>query len=90
MENAFGRLKGRWRCLLKRLDFHFENIVAVTATCVVLHNLCEKYGDHFDDECSVDMQEQQTTDPLLSTCAGTSSTQAEDIRNAIKNKLASE
>ena len=75
---------------MKRLDFQFENIVPVTATCVILHNLCEKYGDHFDDEWSVDMQEQQTTDPPLSTCAGTSSTQAEDIRNAITNKLRSE
>ena len=45
VENAFGRLKGRWRCLLKRLDFNLENVPHVVAACVVLHNTCEMYGD---------------------------------------------
>ena len=35
VENAFGCLKGRWRCLLKIID---------CAACVVLHNMCEMYG----------------------------------------------
>ena len=90
VENAFGRLKGRWQCLLKRLDFQFENVVTVTATCVVLHNLCEKYGAHFDTEWAVDMQEQSSSSSPQSCTAGSRSTQAEDIRNAIKNKLSSE
>ena len=50
VENAFGRLKGRWRCLLKRLDFALENVPNVVAACVILHNLCEMYGDHFQPE----------------------------------------
>ena len=50
VENAYGRLKGRWRCLLKRLDFKLENVVPVVASCVVLHNLCEKFGDSFREE----------------------------------------
>ena len=57
---------------------------------MVLHNLCAKYRDHLDNEWSADMQEQLTTDPPLSTCVGTRCTQAEDTRNAIKKKLASE
>lgn len=46
VENAFGRLKGRWRCLLKRLDFKLENVPHVVSSCVVLHNMCELFGDN--------------------------------------------
>ena len=50
VENAFGRLKGRWRCLLKRMDYHLHNVPNIVASCVVLHNLCETFGDHCEDE----------------------------------------
>ena len=46
VENAFGRLKGRWWCLLKRLDFKLENIPSIVGACIVLHNMCEVYGDY--------------------------------------------
>ena len=50
VESSFGRLKGLWRCLLKQLDFNLEGVIPVMASCVVLHNLCEKYSDSFCDE----------------------------------------
>ena len=50
IENAFGRLKEWWRCLLKRLDFKLENVPHVVATCVVLHNMCKIFGDHCSEE----------------------------------------
>ncbi|XP_062523298.1 uncharacterized protein LOC134197960 [Corticium candelabrum] len=53
VENTFGRLKGRWRCLLKRLDLKLENVGNVVAACVVLHNLCEMFGDHCSEEWTI-------------------------------------
>ena len=49
VENAFGRLKGRWRCLLKRNDNALKNVPNMVASCCVLHNLCETWGESFDE-----------------------------------------
>ena len=42
VEQAFGLLKARWRCLLKRLDNKVENVSKIIITCCVLHNICQK------------------------------------------------
>ena len=49
MERAFGLLKGRWRCLLKRLGNELENIPNIVISCCVLHNICQISGDDFID-----------------------------------------
>jgi len=41
VENSFGRLKGRWRILLKRADQSLENMKNIIKACLILHNLCE-------------------------------------------------
>ena len=50
VERAFGILKARWRILLKKLDNRFENIPEVILACCILHNLCQRAGEKFDDE----------------------------------------
>ncbi|XP_041950967.1 protein ANTAGONIST OF LIKE HETEROCHROMATIN PROTEIN 1-like [Alosa sapidissima] len=55
VEMAFGRLKGRWRCLLKRNDCKLELSKKMTLTCCVLHNICEEHGDR----CIEDRRDRQ-------------------------------
>ena len=50
VEHAYGRLKGRWRCLLKRLDVDVNDVSEVVVACCVLHNICEVKGDLFEEE----------------------------------------
>lgn len=85
VENSFGRLKGRWRCLLKKMDFELENVAAVVATCIVLHNLCEMYGDACRDEW-IDRSSPFAT-RSQSSSSNLSSTPAATVRNAIKTYL---
>ena len=86
VENAFGRLKGRWQCLLKRIDLHVSNVPHVVAACVTLHNICETYGDHCLPEWIVGDQDappqsNPTTDALPNP------TQLSVIRDAIRDYL---
>ena len=50
VENAYGRLKGRFRSIAKRLDLNVENVCLVIAACCVLHNFCEVMGEDFSEE----------------------------------------
>ena len=50
VECAFGKLKGRWRCLLKRNDSHVSLIPDVVLACATLHNICQREGDLIEDE----------------------------------------
>ena len=50
VEHCYGRLKGRWRCLLKRLDVDVSDAPKLIAACCVLHNICEIHGEAFNEE----------------------------------------
>ena len=83
VEHCYGRLKGRWRCLLKRLDVDVSDASEVVAACCVLHNICEIHGDTFDDEWLNGTDEENLETTLSFGSSSNQPTQcAVDIRNA--------
>uniref|UniRef100_A0A9J7Y3U0 DDE Tnp4 domain-containing protein n=1 Tax=Cyprinus carpio carpio TaxID=630221 RepID=A0A9J7Y3U0_CYPCA len=52
VECAFGRLKGRWRCLSKRLDVDISLVPTVISTCCTLHNICKKHNEAYSEDPS--------------------------------------
>ena len=80
VENGFGRLKARWRRLMKRNDMHTDHIPLVISACCVLHNLCEIHGESFNDRWIEDNEYQQPTTATLPTSPSNS---AQDIRNTL-------
>ena len=59
IENAFGRLKGRWRRLQKRVDFDVKDVPALILACCTLHNICEMQGDLFPERWNVTEEDVQ-------------------------------
>ena len=49
VENGYGRLKARWRRLMKRNDMNIDNIPCIVTACCILHNMCEVHGDTFNE-----------------------------------------
>ena len=72
VENAYGRLKGHWRCLLKRNESNTNNIPKIIECCVVLHNICERFGEECPDEWVVSeppfTEGSDGTSPAASSC----------------------
>ena len=96
LEHAFGRLKGRWRCLLKRMDYHLDNVPHVIAACVVLHNICETLGDRCQDDWVVQEESNSAVNERESgnndqerTATGTGTPTSQSIRDAFADYLTS-
>ncbi|CAN7946620.1 unnamed protein product, partial [Ixodes hexagonus] len=47
VENAFGRLKARFR-ILQNLECDIDNVNGIIRSCCVLHNICEQLNDRCD------------------------------------------
>lgn len=55
VEQAFGVLKMRFRCLQRYRTLHFapDRAANIVTACAILHNICQKYnisGDNYESE----------------------------------------
>ena len=90
VENAFGRLKARWRRLLKRNDMSIKNIPNIISACCILHNLCEIHGESFNQSWLQDNETFRQPHPTPITCQTTCGSAAEDIRTSLMQYLFSQ
>ncbi|CAI5464531.1 unnamed protein product [Closterium sp. Yama58-4] len=49
-KDAIGRLKGRWRILLRRAEGKLHELPRLVGACCALHNFLEQKGEAFDSE----------------------------------------
>lgn len=90
VEIAFGRLKARWRRLLKRIDVHYTYIPYVISAACILHNIVETRKEIF-----VCRWEQAVTEiqagiqhPEPTRARNLDNFIGSQIRNTLKNYLA--
>lgn len=85
VEQAFGRLKGRFRCLLKRLDVHISFVPLIVATCCALHNFLEMNNETFNQQWMKYVEEAQTLfpQPEVATDRRRTSVKAATFRNKL-------
>jgi hypothetical protein len=88
LDNSLGRLKGRWRCLQKRLEVDVEFECIVIAACVILHNICEISRETYDDGCNFERDDE--TGVVLfhdGNDSKTGKTIQDDIASAFENHM---
>lgn len=88
VENAFGRLKARWRTVGKRMDCNIELAPYVVMACCCLHNICEQQKTAITQaqieraiQDAAELQPQPHADQRVESSAAA-------IRNALKDHLA--
>ncbi|XP_030649741.1 NACHT, LRR and PYD domains-containing protein 12-like [Chanos chanos] len=87
VENAFGRLRGRWRCLAKRNDVDISRMPDIVAACCVLHNVCEMNKENFLPEWTIDAAADLPREPDAEVCDARETGSARRIREAMMSIL---
>ncbi|XP_060854937.1 uncharacterized protein LOC132932573 [Metopolophium dirhodum] len=88
VENAFGRLKARWRVLLKRADINYKFMPSIVHSCVILHNIIENSKDNFNPCWLRSVNEVNIERPQPRQVTVTrAEPQAKDIREVLKNYM---
>eukprot|EP00850_Spirogloea_muscicola_P020649 SM000222S06990 [mRNA] locus=s222:121320:122865:- [translate_table: standard] len=56
-QDAFGRLKGRWKFLQNRSEMKIQELPALLGACCVLHNICEKRNEGVDPDLAYEVKD---------------------------------
>lgn len=90
VEIAFGKLKARWRRILKRIDVHYTYVSHIISAVCILHNIVEMRKEtflsawkHAVTEVQAEIQQPEPTKAL-----NLDNFIASQIRETLKNYLA--
>lgn len=83
VEQAFGLLKGRWRCLSHNLEVSFEIVSHIITACCIFHNICEEKHDFL----SLEEQYHDTGINVNNETNNIETPEGNAIRNAICDSL---
>lgn len=86
---AFGKLKSRWRVLLRKCDFHYTFIPYVIATCCALHNFCEAEEEGFSPAWTEEAarMERRMPQPDVCSCSESECSDGQKVRLALTEYL---
>ena len=80
VKQAFGLLKGKWKCLLHNLEVSYEIVSHIITTCCILHNICEERCDFLPSE---EQYHDTRTDVNSDETGASESSEGNVIRNTI-------
>lgn len=83
VENAYGRLKARWRRLMKKNEMHVSNVPTVISACCVLHNVCEIHGEEFKSTWLEEITRSTSVQPASVEAHDDTAERPNVIRNAL-------
>ena len=83
VEHAYGRLKGRWRCLLKRNYILITDLPQLVAACCVLHNICESNQEVFIDDWVQNDPNSSLSSPIPNPTTSAIANGGKDIQQAL-------
>ncbi|ODM86935.1 putative nuclease HARBI1 [Orchesella cincta] len=92
VENMFGRVKLRWRRLLRGLDVHYQNAHKVISVAFALHNICESQGIgiHQTAEELIENMELDSRRPQPTSMSAAEAASGIMCRNALMNYFVSQ
>lgn len=87
VENAFGRLKSRWRIIQKKIDAKIDFAPSIIATCCVLHNIAEKRKLPIRESWLTSAKENERLYPQPLSISNQTQLSASDIRDHLKEYM---
>lgn len=83
VERTIGVLKSRFRCMQGTLHYSPEKVIKVINVCCALHNICREYQIDFEEDVTINSENEEIEEDLEENFGHTENTTAKRIRDSI-------